>query len=281
MNVSVVRLAVYCLLELPLCGLLIIIEQLGESPVVHRLGCLLVEGVAHLVSRVLDHEAVRAPLAQTIAAGVHCFLQNEQDLEAHVRSMAACVSKTQPDLARQQGQDFPLIVGSFLQGILHGVSSNKQNRHEAASAAATAVSNPRQEESEDAQSQPSELPPSLSVRSNDTVSTSHSPPPPKAVSAVNAVNAPHPLSKRLQFPRFGGGGQGGGVAESAEPMTSAACLEPTREDGTLSSLSLSPPRHPTGSILRENHCLGPVSSCHQDSGAATSGGGSSDHKKSV
>jgi hypothetical protein len=274
---SVVRLAVYCLLELPLCGLLIIIEQLGESPVVHRLGSLLVEGVAHLVSRVLDHEAVRAPLAQTIAAGVHCFLRNEQDLEAHVRSMAACVSKTQPDLARQQGQDFPLIVGSFLQGILHGVSSNKQNRHESASNAATAVSNPRQEESEDPQSQPSELPPSLSVRSNDTMSSS---PPPKA---VNAMNVPHPLSKRLQFPRFGGGGQGGGVAESVEPITSAACLEPTREDGTLSSSSsLSPPRHPTGSILRENQCLGPVSSCHQDSGAATtSGGGSSDHKKSV
>jgi hypothetical protein len=54
------------------------------------------------------------------------FIQ-QPGLDKLLLHVATSLSKTQPDIARQQGQDFPMIVSSFVQGIIHAVKSNNTN----------------------------------------------------------------------------------------------------------------------------------------------------------
>lgn len=115
----VVAVVVKCI-EVPLQVALAVAEGFRESSVVHRLSNVLVDCLSSVVSRVLQTESVQVAVANCIAQGMNTFLQ-QPNLDDHIRCMAATMSRTQPDLARQQGQDFPVIVGSFLKGMIHGV----------------------------------------------------------------------------------------------------------------------------------------------------------------
>jgi len=97
--------------------LVALLEGLARSPAVHRLADLVVTAAAHLLTRLLAVEAVQTAVSGVIAEGMNAFLR-QPNLEEHLLQMADTMSKTQPELARQQGRDFPVIVGNFLQGML-------------------------------------------------------------------------------------------------------------------------------------------------------------------
>ena len=101
-----------------LCSLIVaVLERLGTSPVVHRLVAIMVQATAYFMTELLSIESVQHVLAQTITAGMNCFLR-QPNMEEHLLQLADTVSRTQPELARKQGRDFPVLVGNFLQGML-------------------------------------------------------------------------------------------------------------------------------------------------------------------
>lgn len=114
---SLVRWAVTTCAELPLRLLLAGADAVRDSAVCNECRARFVQSLAATVAAVLSDSRVRDALAHIIAQGVNAFLQ-QPNLDQHIMSMAATIRETQPNLARQQGQDFPVIVGSFLQGML-------------------------------------------------------------------------------------------------------------------------------------------------------------------
>ena len=100
------------------CRLVVaVLERLGASPVVHRLVHILVQAAAYILTELLRIESVQQALAETITAGMNCFLR-QPNMEEHLLQLADTMSRTQPELARKQGRDFPVLVGNFLQGML-------------------------------------------------------------------------------------------------------------------------------------------------------------------
>jgi len=111
-----VRILVFFLETLArLC--LAVLERLSNSPVVQQLVQWLIQAAAYFVTQLLQVESVQTAVSATIAEGLNCFLR-QPNLEEHLLRMSDTMSKTQPELARQQGRDFPVLVGSFLQGML-------------------------------------------------------------------------------------------------------------------------------------------------------------------
>lgn len=201
----VVRLIVVCI-EVPLAIALAVAEELRSSPVVHRLADLLVECASAILPRVLQHAAVQESVAHVIAAGVNAFFE-QPDLDLHVRSMAACVSKTQPDLARQQGQDFPVIVGSFLQGMIRGVSP-KQPRETTTTTTTLDEHKAAEELSETAATTTTTTPPRRKSHAESSSSSSSTEPHALSPATIIVPPAPPPPPKAalhlLHFPTFGG-----------------------------------------------------------------------------
>lgn len=109
-----------------LCRLVVaVLERLGASPVVHRLVHIVVQAMAYVLTELLNIESVQQVLAETITAGMNCFLR-QPNMEEHLLQLADTMSRTQPELARKQGRDFPVLVGNFLQGML---SRDRENNH--------------------------------------------------------------------------------------------------------------------------------------------------------
>ena len=116
-----------CLLE-ALCALLVaVLERLASSPAVHRLFDLAIQATASFSTQLLAIDPVRQAAAETIAEGMNCFLR-QPNLEEHLLQMADTMSRTQPELARKQGRDFPVLVGNFLQGMLSPNRDPKPNK---------------------------------------------------------------------------------------------------------------------------------------------------------
>jgi len=106
--------------------LVAVLERLAASPVVHRLAELTLQATASMVVQLLNIPAVQQAVAASVAEGMNCFLR-QPNLEEHLLQMADTMSRTQPELARQQGRDFPVLVGNFLQGMLSPNKSNTNN----------------------------------------------------------------------------------------------------------------------------------------------------------
>jgi hypothetical protein len=77
----------------------------------------LVRMTANFLGAVLSHPSVETAVAKCIVRGMNDFL-TQDELDRHVKTMSATMQRNQPELARNAGQDFPKIVGSFFQGML-------------------------------------------------------------------------------------------------------------------------------------------------------------------
>ena len=92
-------------------------EPARRTSLGHRLfdGC--VEVAATFVAAVLNHPSVQLAIARGIVAGMKQFTR-EPDLGEHLRVMGETMTKTQTELARNAGEDFPKVVGNFFKGMM-------------------------------------------------------------------------------------------------------------------------------------------------------------------
>lgn len=103
-----------------------VLRSLASSPVIQALALLLVQAIAYILTQLLTIPVVRKALGDLIAEGMNAFLQ-QPNLDEHLLQMVETMNKTQPELARQQGRAFPILVGNFLQGMLLQSSSNSSS----------------------------------------------------------------------------------------------------------------------------------------------------------
>lgn len=82
--------------------------------------------LGRFTSIMLSHEDVQIAIGHSIVVGMNMLLR-QPNLDEHVLLMSETVARTQPELARKSGEDFPKLVGSFLQGMLSS-SHQKNNR---------------------------------------------------------------------------------------------------------------------------------------------------------
>lgn len=247
-----IRWLTFCWVELPLSVALVMADHLRDSRVVHRGVDLLVSCLTGIATRVLREESVQNALAQTIAQGIQTFLQHD-NLEVDIRNLASCVSKTQPDLARQHGQDFPVLVGSFIQGMLHNATpkpnhNNTQQQNDPLDSKTTQQSSTpgtnttecgpvllQHAESPVVPTSDAQVP--LLLRDNQSSKTpvleeniessvSNS----TLLTEAKQKEPPPPLIPRLSFPRFGVGSGGGSHSKNNNTV-----LKPLETLNTLQS----------------------------------------------
>jgi hypothetical protein len=76
----------------------------------------LVNCIAAVCAAVLNHPLVQNAIADGIVAGMNAFVR-QPDLDDHVKIMSETLSRSQRQLARNAGEDFPVLVGNFFEGI--------------------------------------------------------------------------------------------------------------------------------------------------------------------
>jgi hypothetical protein len=76
----------------------------------------LVNCIAAVCAAVLNHPSVQNAIANGIVAGMNDFVR-QPDLDDHVKIMSETLSRSQRQLARNAGEDFPVLVGNFFEGI--------------------------------------------------------------------------------------------------------------------------------------------------------------------
>jgi hypothetical protein len=76
----------------------------------------LVNCIAAVCAAVLNHPSVQNAIANGIVAGMNAFVR-QPDLDDHVKIMSETLSRSQRQLARNAGEDFPVLVGNFFEGI--------------------------------------------------------------------------------------------------------------------------------------------------------------------
>ena len=118
--------------ELPFYLFLLVSRILRESPIVLECYHVIIDLSIHTIQRIVQDPTIRECIASTISEGMNRFVQ-QPNLDQLLLHMVTSLSKSQPDIARQQGQDFPIVVSSFVQGILqHAVNRKsplKMNKH--------------------------------------------------------------------------------------------------------------------------------------------------------
>lgn len=77
----------------------------------------IVNVMASTTAAVLSHPLVKDAAAEVIVAGMNAFLRQD-DLDAHLEVMIDTLSKRQNELARKQGEDFPVLVQQFMKGVM-------------------------------------------------------------------------------------------------------------------------------------------------------------------
>jgi hypothetical protein len=73
--------------------------------------------IATVCAAVLNHPAVQDAIANGIVAGMNAFAR-QPDLDEHVKIMSETLSRNQRQLARNAGEDFPVLIGNFFQGMI-------------------------------------------------------------------------------------------------------------------------------------------------------------------
>lgn len=105
-------------IELLIGILLVFLQELSQSKTLQRFGKYCAYNLAGtFTAHVLSHPGVQHHVANTIVTGMNVFLQ-QPNLDDIVKETVVSLSKSQPDLARKQGEDLPVILGSFLSGVL-------------------------------------------------------------------------------------------------------------------------------------------------------------------
>jgi hypothetical protein len=107
--------------EIPFSLFLILIEVVRRSPIIQEWYNACIDLSIFTIQRVVQDPTIQEGIAATIAMGMNLFVQ-QPNLDQLLLHMVTCISKSQPDIARQQGQDFPIVVSSFVQGILQHAS---------------------------------------------------------------------------------------------------------------------------------------------------------------
>jgi hypothetical protein len=93
------------------------VTALASTPGARKAGRALIDGLANLAAAVLTHPSVNAALADTVADGMNVFIRRE-DFAENFRIMGEAATQHQPELARKSGEEFPKVIGSFIQGVL-------------------------------------------------------------------------------------------------------------------------------------------------------------------
>jgi hypothetical protein len=114
------------ILEVPFWCAMAIVQTMRESAIIQKWFNFCLDLLIYIIQRILQDPIINECIATTIASGINVFIQ-QPGLDKLLLHVATSLSKTQPDIARQQGQDFPMIVSSFVQGIIHAVKSNNTN----------------------------------------------------------------------------------------------------------------------------------------------------------
>ena len=253
-----IRLVVFCL-EVALRIVLAIAEGLRDSPVVRHSADLLVESVSTIVTRVLQKDSVKQAVAKAVAEGLNAFLE-QPNLDQHIRSMAASVSKSQPDLARQHGQDFPVIVGSFLQGMLQGKPFLPKN-------------NEPKLVKDDENAAIGQLTPQTQPEHRITPPDSAGIEQPSSSPATAAAAAPNKMLNLLSFPTLGGA------------PVDAVVLTPKKRtksgDSSHADTASSSPDHNPEAYAVSQETITATNTTAAAAAAAHSSAGSADNKKEV
>ena len=145
--------AIRTIVELPFWLFLLTTQILRDSPVVQKCYDICIDVSIHTIQRITQDPIIQRIISNTISEGMNHFIQ-QPDLDQLLLHMVTSISKSQPDIARQQGQDFPIVVSSFVQGILqHAVNRkspqkvnplNKNNSHNPTDEASQHIVKPQQ-----------------------------------------------------------------------------------------------------------------------------------------
>jgi hypothetical protein len=112
---------VQAFVEIPFSLFLILIKVVRRSKIIQEWYDACIDLSIFTIQRVVQDPTIQEGIAATIAMGMNLFVQ-QPNLDQLLLHMVTCISKSQPDIARQQGQDFPIVVSSFVQGILQHAS---------------------------------------------------------------------------------------------------------------------------------------------------------------
>ena len=115
-----------------------------EKPYLTRCFDSTVDAIATLSSAILSHPTMKQTLSDIMVKGMNEFML-QQDLDEKLVTMNATLSRRQPDLARHAGEDFPKLVGSFIQGMLLQ-PKEKEAKLKAAGSSPTSSKAPTNEE---------------------------------------------------------------------------------------------------------------------------------------
>jgi hypothetical protein len=80
--------------------------------------------VARSTAAVLSHPAVKQAAANIIVLAMNQFIL-QPDLDQKLLIMSETMAKQQGELARRSGEDFPKLVGSFMQGMVSPIISKR------------------------------------------------------------------------------------------------------------------------------------------------------------
>ena len=113
------------IIELPFWLFLWSVQILRESIVIRKCYNIFLEFIIYTLQRILQDPIIQESISTTISEGMNHFVQ-QPDLDQLLLHMVTSISKSQPDIARQQGQDFPIVVSSFVQGIIQQIAVNSR-----------------------------------------------------------------------------------------------------------------------------------------------------------
>lgn len=88
-----------------------------------------IDVIATLAAAVLSHKAVSGAIADAIVLGMNRFLV-QPDLDLRLMQMNETLSKRQSVLARKAGEDFPKMVGNFIQGMMKKENAAREEQDE-------------------------------------------------------------------------------------------------------------------------------------------------------
>ena len=122
----ILRVLLFLCIDIPLALLMGFCRAVAARPMVQHVWDTGLDVCAHTMATILSHPSVQHAAAPCIAEGLHVFLSHTERVEQHVRALTVTVRTTQPEWARQQGQDFPLLLSSFFQGMVANMGQQQQ-----------------------------------------------------------------------------------------------------------------------------------------------------------
>lgn len=120
----------YIFFELPLTLVIATAQTLAKRPIVRYAGRLIISTLTEGLLVILSDPRVPQAAAPLMVHGLQAFLQSP-DTQQHI--VQQCVQSAldsfaqHPEWARKQGEEFPVVLGSFLQGLLHAAVTRRKS----------------------------------------------------------------------------------------------------------------------------------------------------------